>query len=286
MTYFFSVIQFVPDPARGEFVNLGAVVGDDDVGDWELRQLSNLTRARAIDDAGLLPTALSFIGEIQERIAEEDEATEADRLSLPGLEQMAIEMNNIVQLTPPSRIAADSAADALDLLFRHTILDPAAKEFRFEKKHRAVRVTRQSYREHGVPDDALKQKADVTSAQFRSKFDFAVHNGAVVQLVGCWSFQLPNQVELADQIKSWAWVVHELRERGGVLSAGGAALEIPADIQVAAVAVPAKEGEESPAFEEARAAFDETDVDLFLPEQADIIGEHAAELLGAPSATA
>ena len=37
MPYFFSLLRFVPDTARGEFVNLGAIAGDSEVVDWELR---------------------------------------------------------------------------------------------------------------------------------------------------------------------------------------------------------------------------------------------------------
>jgi hypothetical protein len=45
VSYQFSLIRFVPDPARGEFVNIGAVVGDDEAQDWELRLISNLKRS-------------------------------------------------------------------------------------------------------------------------------------------------------------------------------------------------------------------------------------------------
>jgi hypothetical protein len=35
------MLRFVPDPARGEFINIGAIAGDDDSGEWELRLLQN-----------------------------------------------------------------------------------------------------------------------------------------------------------------------------------------------------------------------------------------------------
>lgn len=38
----------------------------------------------------------------------------------------------------------------------------------------------------------------MTSGAYDGMFDFAVFNGRAVQLVQCWSFQLPNQADLAE----------------------------------------------------------------------------------------
>jgi len=285
MAYFFSMLRFVPDPARGEFINIGAVVGDDDARDWEFRLISNLTRARAIDAQGLLPAALEFAGELEGRLpaAEEDSPSERPAhawLTVPALRALAGEMNNVVQLTVPAPVVAESAEGALDIVFEELILDPAAKRFRFEKKHRAVRVTRDAYRTSGVPLEAVKERVVVASGQFRSQFDFAVHNGHAVQLVQCWSFQLPNQHELADQVKAWAWTVHELRERGAWVHANGMELEAQAGLEVATMYIPPLSAASASAFNEARAAFAEVDVQEFTPDDAADLGQSAAAALG------
>ena len=44
--YIYSVLRFVPNPASGEFVNIGAIVGSDENGEWELRTVENAKRAR------------------------------------------------------------------------------------------------------------------------------------------------------------------------------------------------------------------------------------------------
>ena len=207
MTYFFSTIRFVPDPTRGEFVNLGVVAGDDESQDWELRLISNLRRAKALDAGKALPSAMGFLGELEDRLPGDELPVDSSHLDLQSLELLAGEMNNIIQLTTPAPIVADSAAAALDKVFDRLVLDPEAKKYRFEKKHRAVKLTRRSYRDGGVPDDAVKEHVVVEAKQFHAPFDFAVHNGSAVQLVQCWSFQLPNQEDLAEQVKAWAWVV-------------------------------------------------------------------------------
>ena len=102
-----------------------------------------------------------------------------------------------------------------------------------------------------------------------------------MQLVQCWSFQLPNQDELAEQVKSWSWVVHELRQQGGVLGTAHGELEIPDGAEIAAVCILPREGDESSAYAEAREAFLENRVTQLTPEDADGLGAQAAQLLGA-----
>jgi hypothetical protein len=285
MTYHYSVIRFVPDAARGEFINLGAIVGDDEQQDWELRLISNFARARAIDVQGFLPAAMRFAGELEQLLPTELGPSD-DHLSVDLLQRLSGEMNNIVQISTPTPIVAEAAAEALDVLFDHVVLDPAARRFRFEKKHRAQRVTRDAYRRHEIPDEAIKQRVRVDAGQYQGQFDFAVHNGEAVQLVNCWSFQLPNQQELADQVKAWAWVVHEMRRGDGArVAAGDTTIYAAPDLEIAAVCIPPKDGGDTHAYDEAQAAFVEVEVQQLAPEEADQLGEHAAAALATAAHT-
>ncbi|HEX8075218.1 MAG TPA: DUF3037 domain-containing protein [Thermoleophilaceae bacterium] len=281
MSYFFSMIRFVPDAARGEFINLGALAGDADSGDWDFRLISNFKRARAIDAQGLLPAALRFAGELQERLPLDDDGEDATAWTIENLQLLSGEMNNLVQLSAPTPVVADSAERALDIVFDSMIFDPASQQFRFEKKHRAVRLTRQAYRDHEVPAEAVKERVRVVADRFNAQFDFAVHNGSAVQLVQCWSFQLPNQQELAEQVKAWAWVVGELRGDGGYVVADGAEVPAPAGLEVASVYVPPRPEDSTDAFSEAQAAFEELGVVEHTPEDADVLGAHAVSALQA-----
>lgn len=283
MSYFFSTIRFVPDPTRGEFINLGVVAGDDESQDWELRLISNLKRAKALDTGRVLPSALTFLGELEERLPGDELVLEENHLDTDSLRRLSGEMNNIVQLSAPAPVVADSAAAALDTVFDHLVLDPEAMQFRFEKKHRAVKLARRSYKASAVPKNAVKERVEVQANHFHAPFDFAVHNGRAVQLVQCWSFQLPNQEELAEQVKAWAWVVRELREGEDGAKVLTEALEVdaPADLQIATVYIPPVDGGESSALEEARAAFAEVDVQEYTPDTADEVGERAAAALKA-----
>lgn len=284
MAFKFSLIRFVPDPARGEFVNIGAVAGSDEAAEWELRLVSNLSRAKALDDRGVLATAFAYAAGLEDHIAALDMLPETggpEPISSSMLLRRAIEMQNIIQLSQPAPVAADSAEAALDLVFDQLVLDVTRKSFRFEKKHRAQGAARKAYREHAVPAGAVRERAHVRSGAFDGTFDFAVHNGRTIQLVQCWSFQLPNQADLAEQVKAWSWVVHELRRDGGELATKDGEFEVPPGLDIYAIAIPPATGSESPAYEEARAAFDENGVIELAPEDADRVGAEAADALAA-----
>lgn len=284
MSFQFSLIRFVPDPARGEFVNIGAIAGSDDAGEWELRLVSNLSRAKALDDRGVLSRAFAYAAALEDNIAAHDRLPETDGaepISSEFLRRRAAEMHNIVQFSPPAPVVADSAEAALDLIFDQSVLDAARKRFPFEKKHRAQGAARRAYQAHDVPAEAVRERAPVRSGVFDGAFDFAVHNGRTVQLVQCWSFQLPNQADLAEQVKAWSWLVHELRQAGGALATSDRDVEVPADLDIFAIAIPPASGTESPAYQEAQAAFAENGVIELLPDEADRIGEQAAQALSA-----
>jgi hypothetical protein len=281
VAFFFSVLRFVPDPARGEFVNLGAIVGNADSQDWALRQISNLKRANAIDGAGTLPSALELIGRLEDQLPGEDEGAISNALSLDRLRALSYEMNNIVQLSEPTPVLAETAEEALDMIFEEFLVDPAAIRFRFERKHRAVGAVRSAYRSRDIPAGAIKERVRVEAGSFHAAFDFAVHNGRAIQLVQCWSFQLPNQETLGEQVKAWAWVVGELREHGGSIQADAQTIAAPDGLEVASVYIPPLAGRPTEAFEEARAVFDELQVEARTPDRAHVLADRAAAALSA-----
>ncbi|HEX7292083.1 MAG TPA: DUF3037 domain-containing protein [Conexibacter sp.] len=285
MPYTYTLIRFVPDAARGEFVNIGAIAGDEKADDWDVRWISNYTRAKALDLNGLLPAAKAFTAELDARISDLDRPTlGTEPPTLAWLNELATDMNNVVQFTPPAPVSAESAEAALDTVFERLLVDPARATYRFKKKHQAQAAVRDAYSHHHVPERAIKERVTIASAGFDADFDFAVHNGRAVQLVQCWSFQLPNQAELADQVKAWAWVTRHIRDRGGsVTSEGG--LEVPEDLDIAVIYIPPTEADGA-AFEQAQGVFKELDITsaTYDSAAADAVGARAAAGLGSHGA--
>ena len=279
MPYKFTLIRFVPDPARGEFVNIGAIAVNDDADDWGIRWIANYTRAKALDSAGFLPAAKAFTAELDGRIAELDRPTmDSEPPTIAWLSDLAAEMNNIVQLSEPAPVVADSAEAALDVVFERLLVDHARTRYRFQKKQKAQAAARKAYSDHHVPRSAVKEHARVTSGAFGFDFDFAVHNGHAVQLVQCWSFQLPNQDELTEQVKAWAWMARHIRDGGGRLLTDGD-VDVPGDLDIAAIYIPPLDAD-GPAFGEAQGVFQELGITASQFDSADGVGARAAAGLG------
>jgi Protein of unknown function (DUF3037) len=286
MRFVYSVVRFVPDPARGEFVNVGAIVGSEESSEWQLRQIDNPVRARAIDDHRALEAVWSFLDRVGRDIDEYETATErllfdGVELSEAWLERLFVDHRNVVQLSQPTPMIAASADEALDRVFEQLVIDPAQRKYRFQKKHAALAAVRNAYREHGVRRGAnLRERVILETEHHQERFDFAVINGHVLQLTQTWSFQVPDQEFLAEQIKAWGWTVQDVQEHGGMASLDdGSTFEVERNVDVEVVFVPPKPDQGAPALRDARNVFDALRVRQASVEEAGGVGLRARDLL-------
>jgi Protein of unknown function (DUF3037) len=283
--YVYSVIRFVPDPVRGEFINVGLLVGSDESSEWQLRTLENLKRARAIDPKGILPLVWTFVDSIGRQLDTYTDAVEAGRpadiaISEKWLERLCYDSNNVVQLSEPAPISADNAEEALQRLFDRFVLEPETRRFSFQKKHTALAAIRRAYRDNGLIKGVdFDEVSLVKGGHHRERFDFVVVNGGVVQLAQAWSFQVPAQEELIENVKAWSWTVDDIRKHGGEAEVRDRKVSVPKDVQVAAVYVPPIQGATSHALEEALSAFQEIHVMASPTEGVARVGTSARERL-------
>jgi hypothetical protein len=194
---------------------------------------------------------------------------------------MSEELCNVVQVTTPAPVMATSASAALDMVFAELIVDPTRLRFPFAKKIQAVTALKKCYQARHVP---AFRDVYVQTGPYNMPFDFAVANGEALQLVRCWSFQLPDQEELVDQVKAWAWGVRALRRAGGaqVFTEEGKEFVARREVDVAAIFMPPLENQiDTSAFPAALDAFrdPETGIGALPAEQADDTARHAAALL-------
>src|ERR1700716_3718349 len=108
------MVRFVPNPASGEFVNVGAIAGGDDGGDWAVRQISNSARARALGPTASLNALFAFLNDVGDRIDEFNARINSleppnFELSESWLTDLSLRRRNIVQLSSPAPVDADSA---------------------------------------------------------------------------------------------------------------------------------------------------------------------------------
>jgi hypothetical protein len=274
--YLYSLIRFVPDPIRGEAVNLGAIVGSDATHEWDIRLVSNRRRAISIDDAKALPGVAATVATIEDQVEAADGGG-ASPVSERWLTTLASEYRHVLQFTPPAPMVAATPADALDLIFGHVVLDPARAERSFRTKHRALAVTRGAYAARDIPAIAIAEKALVNAAGYSGRLDFLIHNGAALQLAQSWSFELPGQDELIEEVHAWAWVTEAMR-RGDARARldDGRRIDIPPDVEVGVVFIPPRPEQRAPAFDEARRAFDQVRARAVDWEHADELARDAA----------
>ncbi len=286
MRFVYSVVRFIPDPARGEFVNVAAIVGSEESSEWDVRQVANSVRARALDDRRALDAVWVFLDRVGREIDEHQRSLESLLPAQPELTEEWLaalyrDMRNVVQLSPPAPMVAESADEALERIFDIMIIDPAQRRFGFKKKYAALAAVRAAYRTFNIPKGvSLREGIALEAKDFRNRFDFAVVNGRALQLTQTWSFQVPNQEELAEQVKAWGWTVRAARDEGGIaVASDGRRWDVNRDIDVAVAYVPPEPGQDSPALHEALGVFEALSVRHVPAEQAEKIGERAHELL-------
>ncbi|MGH9264119.1 MAG: DUF3037 domain-containing protein [Acidimicrobiales bacterium] len=286
MRFVYSIVRFVPDPARGEFVNVGAIVGSEESSEWQYRQVENPTRARALDERQTLDAVWSFLDRIGRQIDDFERAGETlfdppVDLTEAWMERLYLDHRNLVQLSRPSPMVAANADEAMDRIFDDLVVDPARRRHPFQKKHAALAAVRAAYRAHSVEKAKnLRERVSLATDHHRERFDFAVTNGKVVQLTHTWSFQVPDQEQLAEQVKAWGWTVRDVRRGGGEIAASsGQKWAVSPDVDIEVVYVPPATDQRAPSLGDALAVFDEVGARPHPIGGADSVGLRAHQLL-------
>jgi hypothetical protein len=286
MRYVYSLIRFVPDPARGEFVNVGAIVGSEISSEWQVRQIENPTRARAIDDRSLLEAVWSFIDRVGIQIDKYEDGLNSlfgvtVELDEAWLERLHSEHENVVQLTPPVPVSASTADEAMERVFELMILDPASRRFGFQKKHAALAAVRSAYARRNIKKGRdLRERVQLKTTHHAERIDFAITNGKVLQLAQTFSFQVPDQASLAEQIKAWGWTIRDARDQGGTVTVpGDRQYDVDREVDIEVVYVPPLTHRAAPAFNDARSVFEAVHAEARPLSQADLVADRAEQLL-------
>jgi hypothetical protein len=295
MKYLYSVVRFVPDPARGEFVNVGVIVGSDKAGEWEIRSAENLQRARHLDDPDRrsLAAVTDFVERIENQIDEYSEAVEEGAaVDVPFSEDWLYDlhgrMEHVIQVSRPAPIRADSAHEALARIFEQLVVDPIHERLPYARKTRASAALRWAYRdtESLDLDEHVFEEVTIRSGLHASPMDFAVANGKVVQLAQTWSFQVPDQRRLTERIRAWGWTLEGLKDEGGeVLLNGARRQDVAKGVDLAVVFVPPRDNQaDTSAFSDALGVFRKIGAVATPLDEANSVAQRAADLLGETSA--
>jgi hypothetical protein len=285
--YVYSLVRCVPDPQTGEFVNVGAIAGDPVAGDWSMRQVSNESRVRKLAGPLQLDAVHRFLTEVGVQIDDMRSQMEHDStvalLDENWLQSLHYDHRNVVQLSPPTPMMADSAEQALDVLFAGPVIDPQlqARE-KIVTKLSVISDLREAYRRAAVADRLIQPRPELYVGQHvHTMLDFAIVAGQAVQLTQGWSFRRSGVDEVSTQVKAWAYAVGLLRNReeARIVSASDQVSRIAPDVDVEVVVARPQTAEQVRAYEEAEQVFTRLGASIRGLNEVDAVGRQAAELV-------
>jgi hypothetical protein len=293
--YFYSLVRCVPDPRTGEFINVGAICGDPDSGDWSMRQVSNESRVRRLSGQAQLEAVHRFLTEVGIKLDEarsvlESEGT-SEMLDEQWLKALHQDHRNVVQLSAPTVMAAENAEMALDILFAGQVIDPAQQVQSREPaitKGTVLSDLRRAYQRARVDNKYIHQKAELyVGGHLHAPLDFAIIAGETLQIAQGWSFRRAEIGELSMQVKAWAFPIGRLRDGDDarVISAGDSVNRVARDVDVEVIVAEPRTSEQIVAYEEASQVFAKLGASVRTLEEADKVSRQAAELVAKASLT-
>ncbi|HUW78880.1 MAG TPA: DUF3037 domain-containing protein [Candidatus Nanopelagicaceae bacterium] len=287
----FSVIRCFPNPNTDEFVNIAAIAGNPETGDWALRQLSNESRVKKFAGESSIKVAHGFL-ETLSAIVNGESALRVEGSPLildeSWLTELSSDFRNTVQLTKPRVLLAEDASEALDIIFQTIIIDPVSK---FEKVRKEKILNRNSlkaamlasYKKASIDNKLLLQDVDLyVGDKLHASVDFAIANGSTLQLCQAYSFQLSNLDAVRDGVKSWAYTLRSLRdshESAKLFTSEMKKSDVIPEVEIQVVVAKPRTELQEIAFEEAQEVFTEIDAMVRTAEESELVANRAVELI-------
>ncbi|WP_426302742.1 DUF3037 domain-containing protein [Arthrobacter sp. R-11] len=244
MFYQYWVVRYVPDPIRGEFVNIALLVGQDGA-DWAFRSVGNLRRATRL--GGDPAVASYWLREFERMVARLNAARllssepalsaladSGENISAAIVARLSGRLNNAVQISAPYPIVAESSQAGIEMLFEHLVADPQPRS-RPQFGTRINSYVVDQFRRVGL-DAAIHTRPQINVGAAHRTAGFAVTDDKVEQITNAWSFNLQDMEQVSTQIQAWAGHMGRLRSRGGSLEVKGRPrLTVPRDVQLRVV---------------------------------------------------
>ena len=260
MNFKYSVIRFVPSAAQAEFVNLGILVVGEEPGTAIVRLAPSAARARHLAPDSLVTEFWSFLRDLSADI--EKPSDDFDNSTWDKwIKKLMSSDQSMLQFSKPAPIVADEIGVAADLManeFLSGYLRPRKKR-RNTKSSTAKRV-RQAYKLAGLEVDRdILERVPVSGKDHSQKFDFAVHNGQIVQLAQAWNFGVSNPQAVIEQVKAWAFTVQDIKQSGGTAHPGNRTIRVSRDVEFRSVYAEPTNNRSREILEEAIHAFDKVE---------------------------
>lgn len=258
MSIQYSIIRFVPDSARGESVNVGLVAVDTLAKHMSVHLQIPERRMRAFAAQSLVRLTAEYLNDWKAMVEGYDLSQASSEVG-EWLRTQYETSNNLVQFSPPTPTAFRSLGEALSRLESLLLTAEDAKHIeRGLRRSHALAELRRAYYGAGLKrGQDFVERPTIGTRHHREVMDFAVRKGKAVQIAQSWSFQQRNVVALSESIRSWAWTIRDIRERGGFGEVDGRSFAVPKDVAVAAIYVEPDTAQGGDALADALYAFRE-----------------------------
>lgn len=284
-------VRYLPEPIRGEFINVGVLAGRDDSeggGDWVLKTVSSFKRAQCL---GGTPSHIApYLEDLAARVDPPQAPaslltadSEGARWSRNEIERLRVHSYGTVQFSRPMPAMAESAAEAADMVFDALVLAPEV-----EKTHRPRTIVRNRLQTALQADARIGGRftsvRNVKAGRALARMDFSVGSTQSRFLARAWAFDIENTSSLEKDLGQWSWATSRIREGGGearpASSTGARSLSVPRTVPIAALysAPTTANGRDALAF--AQEAWAELEVSAY------VVGEEGRLLDAAVAAAA
>jgi hypothetical protein len=233
MPVFYSVVQYVPDPARGERLNVGVIVFGE--GRVHSRFVENWSRVRAFGEENI-----GFLRSF---------ARHSDLLTEQQVRKIAGAWHASIQLTEPAGSLLSPADLLVDAASRYLrAASPQSRPYRTRKQ--AVTLARQTVREVVTnqlgpqAERLVKNNLSLAGPRGEHEFDVGARNGRPYFAARALSFEAARSSDLLRQIESTEFAIEDVRREEH---------ELP----LAVVVLPPKEGLDDTLFQRAIGNFAE-----------------------------
>jgi DUF3037 family protein len=220
--FYYSLIQVVPDPVRGERMNVGVVAWDParGVGTAKFTRSRVRLKALGLDDLGFLSEfeswLLASVPAPKRRRAGTRLADE--QWSLEAMEVAAREWGGMIQLTPPRPSLGGTVEElAQEIYDRAVFVHKAAVDpdsGRQAIRQSAAQIVRHSIRELGAAAPLeVAVSSRVEGRLYPHVFDVVVSNGNAKGVLITPNFADKRTEQVRRDLDAAAWAVHDVQQK-------------------------------------------------------------------------
>lgn len=264
------ILRYVPNTARGEFVNIGVLVGSQG-SDWALRHVSNFTRASRLGGDALFMRPL--LQQLSRRVSglnlsapnhsiDVFDSASLEPLSYWTVEEMRARFNNSLQISEPSPAFGASAEEIASILYGHlvseTIRESVPRSRTRMKTNFRTAVMKAWHHDAEIP---LEVGPVIEIGHLHQDFDFALLDGEVEQMTQVISINRKDRGLIRKDISAWNYAVTRLRQTGAILRSKE--LDVPRDTPIIMIHDEPKNDEQKDILRFAREGWDALGIESF-----------------------